>query len=48
MSCVEVFPNACECAEMFLEGKCVHTIGRDLQKMSFKRFINIPILNILS
>jgi hypothetical protein len=32
MSCVEVFPNACECVEMFLERKCVHTIRREFTK----------------
>jgi hypothetical protein len=32
MNCVKVFSNACECVEMFLEGKCVHTIGRGFTK----------------
>jgi hypothetical protein len=32
MSCVEVCPNAYECVEMFLEGKYVHTIGREFTK----------------
>jgi len=32
MSCVEVCPNACECAEMFLEGICVHKVGREFTK----------------
>jgi hypothetical protein len=36
MSCVEVCPNACECVEMFLEGKCVHTTRKEFTKNELK------------
>lgn len=48
MSCIEVScPNVYKLVAVFLEEN-VHTIGGDLQSMSFRWLISVSLFNILS